>query len=122
SDVQIEEFFPMRLSRVAQLFLAGVLLACGGGDGGGGGGNNPVKVLAKAAASGDNQTGTVAAALTNSFCVIATEDAVAKSGVAVSWTTPNGGSMSAPSTSTAVDGTACSKLTLGQTAGAQTAV
>jgi plastocyanin len=113
----------MRLQRVASIFLMAVFAACGGGDGGGGGGgNNPVKVIAKAASSGDNQTGIVAAALANSFCVIATEDAAAKSGVAVSWSTPNGGSMSAVQTSTAADGTACSKLTLGHTSGAQTAV
>jgi plastocyanin len=113
----------MRLQRVASIFFMAVFAACGGGDGGGGGGgNNPVKVIAKAASSGDNQTGIVAAALANSFCVIATEDAAAKSGVAVSWSTPNGGSMSAVQTSTAADGTACSKLTLGHTSGAQTAV
>jgi len=113
----------MRLQRLAPAFLMGVFAACGGGDGGnGGGGNNPVKVLAKAATSGDNQTGTVGVALANPFCVLATEDGAAKSGVAVTWSTPSGGSMSAVTTNTAADGTACSTLTLGHVSGAQTAV
>jgi plastocyanin len=113
----------MRLQRVASVFLVGVFAACGGGDGGGGGGgNNPVKVLAKAATSGDNQSGTVGLALANPFCVLATEDGTAKSGVAVGWSTPSGGSMSSATTNSAADGTACSTLTLGHVSGAQTAV
>lgn len=113
----------MRLQRVASVFLSVAVVSCGGGDGGGGGGgNNPVKVLAKAASSGDNQAGIVGAALVNAFCVIATEDGAAKAGVTVSWSTPSGGQLSAAQTSTAADGTACSTLTLGHTSGAQTAV
>jgi Copper binding proteins, plastocyanin/azurin family len=119
---QKEEFFPMRLQRVASIFLVGIFSACGGGGGDGGGGNNPVKVLAKAATNGDNQAGTVGAALANSFCVIATEDGNAKSGVTVNWSTPSGGQLSSAQTATAADGTACSKLTLGHTSGPQTAV
>lgn len=114
----------MRLQRVASVFLAGLAFACGGGGdgGGGGGGNNPVKALAKAATSGDNQSGTVGDGLANPFCVLATEDGVAKSGVAVGWSTPSGGSMSSANTNTSADGTACSTLTLGHVSGAQTAV
>ncbi|MEP7325898.1 MAG: hypothetical protein ABI836_08125 [Gemmatimonadota bacterium] len=111
----------MRLLRFSTVLLAGVLGSCGGGDGGGGG-NNPTVLIAKAAVNGDNQTGTVAAALLNAFCVLVTSDGSAKSGVAVTWSTPSGGSMSAPSTNTGADGMACSILTLGQTSGAQTAV
>jgi len=81
-----------------------------------------VKAIAKAAASGDNQSSTVGVALANSFCVLGTEDGAAKSGIVVSWSTPSGGSMSTVTTNTAADGTACSKLTLGHTSGPQTAV
>lgn len=109
----------MRVQSFSSILLAGVLACGGGGDGGGG--NNPVLVLAKATSSGDNQTGTVAAALANSFCAKLTSDGAAKAGASVTWATSSGGSMSAGSTTTGADGTACSKLTLGQTAGAQTA-
>lgn len=112
----------MRLKSLSGILAVVALAGCGGGgDGGGGGGPNNNHVLAKAASSGDGQSATVATALGNPFCARVTDGGSAKAGVTVTWATTSGGSMSAPSTQSAADGTACSTLTLGNTAGAQTA-
>lgn len=100
------------------VFAAGVSMACGG-DGGGGPNPTPTNALAKAA--GDNQNGTVNTALANAFCARVTAGGSNKSGVTVNWSTSGGGTMSAASNVTGTDGVACSTLTLGTVAGAQSA-
>jgi plastocyanin len=113
----------MRFRFLVVVALAGVLLSCGGGEGGnGGGGPNPDIVLAKApAGSGDGQSGQVGLALGADFCAQLTEDGAAKSGAAITWSTTSGGSMNLLSVNTNSQGVACSRLTLGTTAGPQTA-
>ena len=109
----------MQIKSAAMVLALGVSFGCGGGDDGGGGpppGNN---VLTKE--SGDIQTGIVNTQLANDFCAKVTQDGSAVLGVAVNWTTPNGGFMLPASISTGTDGIACSKLTLGTAAGGQTA-
>ncbi|MEO8201695.1 MAG: hypothetical protein ABI679_14295, partial [Gemmatimonadota bacterium] len=61
------------------------LLSCGGGGNNGGGPDPSPLAIAKAAPSGDVQTGVVAQALTDSFRVIVTEDGAPKAGVSVTW-------------------------------------
>ena len=111
----------MRKHSTISLLVAGLLTACGGSDGGGNP-NPPTSVIAKApSGSGDAQTGQVGQQLANSFCARVTESGSAQSGVTVNWSTTSGGAMSVPSSVTGADGVACSRLTLGPTAGAQTA-
>lgn len=111
----------MGFHRYVATFMIG-LSACGGGDnGGGGGGPNPNTVLVKSSSSGDNQTGTVANPLANPLCARVTENGANKSGIDITWATSGGGSMNPTTTTSAGDGTACSTLTLGQTAGSQNA-
>jgi plastocyanin len=111
-----EEFF-MRKQLIILAFSAAVYAACG--DDGGGGPNPAPNALAPA--SGNNQGGVVDAALANAFCARVTAGGSNKEGVTVNWTTPDGGSMTPTSVVSAADGIACSTLTLGTTAGAQTA-
>lgn len=106
----------MRKRLLVLVFAAGTYLACGGD---GGGGPNPTNALAKAA--GDNQNGVVNTALASAFCARVTAGGSNKSGVTVNWTTSSGGSMNPPSDVTGTDGVACSTLTLGTVAGAQSA-
>jgi plastocyanin len=105
---------------MAVVLAAGFVLACGGGDGDDGGGpGGGTNLLAKE--SGDTQNGTVNTQLSSDFCVKVTQSGTAVSGVAVNWSTPNGGQLTPPSSSTSASGVACSRLTLGTIAGAQTA-
>ncbi len=76
--------------------------------------------IGMASASGDGQTATVAAAVANALRVMVTENGSAVSGRTVSWSTPDGGSVSATS-ATDASGIATTQWTLGQTAGSQTA-
>ena len=110
----------MRNISLALALAAGFVLACGG-DGGddGGGPSGGTNTLSKE--SGDNQTGVVNTQLTNDFCVKVTESGSAVSGATVTWSTASGGTLTPPSTTTAATGIACSRLTLGTTAGAQSA-
>jgi plastocyanin len=112
--------FPMKIRLISYLLAAGIFAACGDSGDDGGGPNNPVTALFKA--SGDNQNGAVNTALTNDFCVRVTEDGANAEGVTVTWSTPSGGSMSQPTSLSNGDGIACARLTLGITAGAQTAI
>ena len=109
----------MRNKSIAVTLAAGFLLACGGGGDDGGGPPAGTNTLSKE--SGDNQNGTVNAQLASDFCVKVTQSGSAVSGVAVNWTTSSGGSLTPPSSSTAANGIACSRLTLGTAAGAQSA-
>lgn len=109
----------MRNSSFALVLAAGFALACGGGGGDGDGPPNGTNALSKE--SGDNQTGTVNTQLTSDFCVKVTQSGSAVSGVAVTWSTATGGSLTPPSSTTASTGIACSRLTLGTGAGPQTA-
>ena len=109
----------MRNRSFALVLAAGLTLACGGGGDDGGGppaGNN---TLSKE--SGDTQTGTVNTQLASDFCVKVTQSGSPVSGVAVTWSTSSGGALTPPSSTTASSGIACSRLTLGTGAGAQTA-
>ena len=73
--------------------------------------------------SGNNQTGAVSAALANPIVVkVVDEDGDAVSGVTVNWAVASGGgTVSAPTSTTASDGTTQVNWTLGATAGANTA-
>lgn len=109
----------MRKTSIAVVLAAGFVLACGGGGDDGGGPPAGTNLLTKE--SGDNQTGTVNAQLTNDFCVKVTQSGTAVSGVGVNWSTTSGGTLTPPSSNSAASGVACSRLTLGTSAGAQTA-
>jgi plastocyanin len=112
----------MRIQLLALIGVAAVYAACGGDGDGDGGGGPSTNTLAKApTGNGDNQTGTVNLALANPFCAQVTQSGSGQSGVTVNWSTPSGGTMSVPSSVSGADGVACSKLTLGTTAGSQTA-
>jgi plastocyanin len=117
-QVYTEELL-MRNKCIAMVLAAGVFMAaCGGGDDGGG---PPAGTNLIAKESGDNQTGTVNVQLTSDFCAKVTQSGTAVDGIAVNWTTPNGGTLTPPSSSTGANGLACSRLTLGTAAGPQTA-
>lgn len=107
----------MRNSSIILVLAAGITVACGGGDNGGGGPPPGTNLIVKE--SGDNQTGTVNTALTNDFCVKVTESGTAVTGATVNWTTTSGGTLNPPSNLTGANGVACSRLTLGTGAGAQ---
>jgi adhesin/invasin len=106
-----------------QLLSAAVLIllaACGGGGDGGGNPPDPDLVVAKAAPSGDAQTGTVDQGLTDPLRVRVTLDGVADAGHTVTWTALAGDV--APTTSvTGADGIASTSWTLGTAAGVQSA-
>jgi plastocyanin len=108
----------MRNRFIAVTLAAGFALACGGGDGGDGGGPPAgTNVLSKE--SGDNQTGTVNTQLGSDFCVKVTQSGSVVSGVTVNWSTAGGGTLLPTSGTTSATGIACSRLTLGTAAGAQ---
>lgn len=95
-----------------------LLAACGGEnepppDGG--------LAVAKAAASGDGQTGTVGAALANPLAVLVTRDGAPAEGVTVNWSVlTGGGTLGGASSATSTQGLATMTWTLGQTSGDQT--
>ncbi len=100
------------------LMLA-ALSACGGEtdppDGNG-------LAVAKAAASGDAQTGAAGAALANPLAVVVTRDGAPQQGVAVSWSVlSGGGTLGGASSTTDAQGIGTMTWTLGQAAGSQTA-
>ncbi len=104
---------------ISTTVLLAFLAACGGEtdppDGNG-------LAVAKAAASGDAQTGTVGAALANPLAVVVTRDGAAESGATVSWSVLTGGGTLGGATSTTdAQGLATMAWTLGQAAGNQTA-
>ena len=109
----------MRNMSILVVLAAGISLACGGGDNGGGGGP-PAGTNLIAKESGDNQNGLVNTALTSDFCAKVTESGAAVTGATVNWTTSSGGTLNPPSNLTGANGVACSRLTLGTSAGAQT--
>jgi plastocyanin len=111
----------MRNRSIAVALAAGFVLACGGNGDGDNGGEPPAGTNQLTKESGDNQTGTVNTQLTNDFCVKVTQSGTAVSGVGVNWSTSSGGTLTPPSSNSAASGVACSKLTLGTSAGAQTA-
>lgn len=94
-----------------------LLAGCGGSDGGG----NPPDdelVVAKAAPSGDAQTGTVDQELADPLRVLVTLNGAPEPGRTINWTALDGDV--APATSvTAADGIASTSWTLGTAAGAQ---
>ena len=77
--------------------------------------------VAKAAASGDAQSGTVGAALANPLAVVVTRDGAPQEGVTVNWSVlSGGGTLGGASSVTGGQGTATMTWTLGQTSGDQT--
>ena len=93
--------------------------------GGCGGGNDPsvsAPMIGKAGTkSGDAQSGPVSQALPNDLRVEVTRDGAPASGVAVTWGTGSGGSLSPTSDETDADGVSTSTWTLGSTGGQQSA-
>lgn len=112
----------IRIARgIALVGTLAALGACGGG-GDGGGGNNPARTIAMANPSGNAQTDTIGAPLTNPIRVEVQEDGAVKQGVTVAWSVQSGGGQVTPATSvTDVNGLATTNWTLGDNLGAQTA-
>lgn len=113
----------LRAQVVTVLLLTGtgVALACGG-DGGSDGGTPPnTTAIAKAASSGDAQTGTVGQELGAPLQVVVTEGGAPSAGKTVTWSTASGGSLDPTSAVTDASGVASATWTLGTTSGAQTA-
>jgi hypothetical protein len=112
----------LRVRGLSGLLLVGAgALGCGGG--GGGSGNNPAITIAKGAPpNGDAQIAVVATELPESLRVVVKEDAAAKAGVTVTWSTSAAGATMDPTSSvTDPNGFAATSWTLGQTAGLQAA-
>jgi plastocyanin len=90
-----------------------------------GGGNDPTvsaPIIAKAGTkSGDAQSGPVGQPLPNDLRVEVTRDGTPASGVAVTWATSSGGSLTPTSAQTDADGVSTSSWTLGSTGGQQSA-
>lgn len=103
---------------LAGLAFAAALCACSSDDGGG---PSTLTVAKTAASSGDAQTGTAGAALADPLRVVVMDGGVLQNGVAVSWATGNGGSLSPASSNTDANGVATTTWTLGAGGGAQTA-
>lgn len=101
--------------------FAAVLAACGGGDGGSGPNPSPLTVAKAPSASGDQQTGAAGAALAAPLQVVVTRDGAPQSGITVTWSTPDGGSLDPASGPTDASGTSSSTWTLGPADGGQTA-
>lgn len=106
----------------ACLILLTAAAACGGGSDGGNGPGNPTVTVAKAAVSGDAQTGTVGLALANPIRVLVQKDGQPDSGVTVTWAAAGTGASVNPTTSTTdALGQAQTTWTLPQAAGARSA-
>ncbi len=106
----------------AGLTLLAALAACGGGGDGGNGPGNPTVTVAKAATSGDAQSGTVGQALANPIRVLVQKDGAPDSGVTVTWAAAGTGAAVNPTTSTTnAQGEAQTTWTLPQTAGSRSA-
>ena len=101
---------------VGSVLLA--LVACGGG--GGGGTPTPTTSIVKTATSGDGQHDSVGATLDLPLQVKVTEDAAAKAGASVVWSTNSAGVVLTPSGATDADGVASTTVKLGTTAGPDT--
>ena len=104
---------------ISTTILLAFLAACGGetdppaGNG---------LAVARAAPSGDAQTGTAGAALANPLAVVVTRDGAAEAGATVNWSVlTGGGALGAATSATNAQGVATMAWTLGQTAGSQTA-
>lgn len=78
--------------------------------------------VAKAAASGDAQTGPAGVALANPLAVVVTRDGAPEAGATVNWSViSGGGALGSASSTTDAQGVGTTTWTLGQTAGAQAA-
>jgi hypothetical protein len=103
--------------------LTALAVACGGD----GGGNepppdeDPLVVAPTTASSGNGQTGPVGEALPSELRVIITRTDEPQEGVAVTWATPDGGSLAPPASNSDAEGIATTVWTLGPDAGAQAA-
>jgi Domain of unknown function (DUF1929)/Kelch motif len=107
---------PGLISRFGVLLLAGATLRCGGGDP-----INPAEASRIELVSGNDQDGTVGAALPESLIVRVTDDnGDGIAGVTVQWAAQGGGSVTAASTTSGDDGRTGVRRTLGPTAGEQT--
>ncbi len=92
------------------------------GCGGSNNAPNPTVVLAKAPSkSGDGQTAAAGTALLSPLRVSVTSDSQPQSGVTVTWSTGDGGSVDPSSNQTGADGIGATTWTLGPTAGTQRA-
>lgn len=101
---------------------AGILMLLGACGGGGSTQANPKLLLAKAAPSGDGQTGTVGQGLAQALQVVVTRDGQPAQGITVNWAATGTGSGITPaSVMTDANGLASAQWTLGQAAGAQQA-
>ncbi len=105
-----------------RILSAAVLILVAACDDGDGGGNPPDEelVVAKAAPSGDAQTGTVGQALADPLRVLVTLNGAPEAGRTVTWTGLDG-DVDPPSSVTGADGVASTSWMLGTTAGAQAA-
>jgi len=104
------------------VFVATVLATgCGGSGDNGGTPPNTTAIAKTSTNSGDAQNATVGQALPNPLQVLVTESGSPSAGVAVTWSTASGGSLTPASGPTGADGIATSEWTLGTTAGGQTA-
>ena len=112
---------PLSPLRAALLFglSALTIVGCDDDDDGGGGPTDNV-VIAKATPSGDAQTGTVGAALTDELRVVVTEDGAPSPGVDVTFATTDG-SVAPTTATTDASGIASTVWTLGEEAGGQDA-
>ena len=109
------------------LLTGATLIATAVGCGGGNGGNDPppdddpLVVAATTASSGNGQTGPVGEALPSELRVVITRSDEPEEGVAVTWATPDGGSLAPAASNSGADGIATTIWTLGPDAGSQTA-
>jgi len=102
------------------LLLGGLgVLSCGGdGDTGQ---PTTTTTIAQAGVSGDDQTGTVGAALATPLQVVVIENNAPKVGANVTWSATGGGTVDPTSAATDAQGIASTTWTLGTTAGSQSA-
>src|SRR5829696_5620550 len=112
-----------KMSPLASVALALLVVYCGGGGGDDGGTPPSTTTIAKAAGnSGDAQNGSVGQPLGSPLQVLVTKDGAPEPGATVAWSiSTGGGSLDPTSVVTDADGIASTDWILGTTAGAQSA-
>ncbi len=114
----------LKISRQVRWLAVSLIaaLACSNGDGGTDPDPVPALTVAKAPASGDNQSGTVGQALANPIRVLVTRSGQPEVGAVVTWgASGTGASVNPASSMTDAAGLASTIWTLPQSAGARTA-
>ncbi len=110
------------ISRRLMTAAAGFALLASACGGDGSSGPGPSEQVARTAQSGNAQTGTAGQPLAQALQVLVTRDGTPEAGITVQWRTTGVGAILNPASSTtADDGTASTRWTLGQAAGLQTA-